>query len=312
MSFIFPFSIFSHFRIFAIFAIFGADAAIDGSRGASGAFSLLGEIEEIGMIGEKEGRKKERKIERSRRGYTTRETQQSEMFQWMFGKRLTPQEQLRKNQRQLERSQRELEREKTKLQQQEKKLIADIKKSAKQGQTKTMNIQARDLIRTRKQVDKFDKMKMQLQAISLRLQTIRSSNEMTNSMVNATRILNGLNNGPLNLSQLSKISNDFQKSMDMVDQKQEMVDDVMDDLMDDEIDEEDEEEINEVVGQVLDEIGIDLNGKLGDLSVNKNAPNALSATAETDGPARTAVAIGGGGGEEDELQARLNSLKKGT
>jgi charged multivesicular body protein 2A len=232
------------------------------------------------------------------------------MFQWMFGKRLTPQEQLRKNQRQLERTQRELEREKAKLQQQEKKLITDIKKSAKDGQTKTMNIQARDLIRTRKQMNKFDKMKMQIQAISLRLQTIRSSNEMTNSMSNATRILNGLNAGHLNLSQLSKISNDFQRSMDMMDQKQEMVDDVMDDLMEDEIDEEDEEEIDQVVNQVLDEIGIVLNDKLGDLNVTADGGHNISETT----PVRAAVAMGAGGvigdNEEDELQARLNSLKK--
>lgn len=203
-----------------------------------------------------------------------------------------------------------------KLQQQEKKLISEIKKSAKQGQTKTMNIQARDLIRTRKQITKFEKMKMQIQAISLRLQTIRSSNEMTGSMANATRILNGLNAGQLNLSQLSKISNDFQRSMDMMDQKQEMVDDVMDDMMDDEIDEEDEEEIDQVVSQVLDEIGVGLNDKLGDLSVSRNTPGAVAAEAA---PARAAVALGadgsagaGAGAEEDELQARLNSLKKGT
>lgn len=231
----------------------------------------------------------------------------------MFGKRMTPQEQLRKHQRQLERNARELDREKAKLQQQEKKLIADIKKSAKEGQTKTANIQARDLIRTRKQAAKFDKMKTQIQAISLRLQTIRSSNEMTNSMANATRVLNGLNAGHLNLQQLTKISSDFQRSMDMMDQKQEMVDDVMDDMMEDEIDEEDEEEIDQVVSQVLDEIGINLNDKFSTLP----AKGELEARGR-EPPVRQAVAMGadgvGSGGpghtDEDDLQARLNSLKK--
>ncbi|GMM45509.1 ESCRT-III subunit protein [Pichia kluyveri] len=233
------------------------------------------------------------------------------MFQWMFGKRLTPQEQLRKNQRQLERTQRELDREKGKLQQQEKKIISDIKKSAKEGQTKTMNIQARDLIRTRKQVEKFDKMKMQMQAISLRLQTIRSSNEMTNSMANATRILSGLNSGNLNIQQLNKISHEFQKNMDMMDQKQEMMDDIMDDMMDEEIDEDDEEEIDQVVSQVLDEIGIGLNDKLGGLKVSSGINNDNNAIQEN-AYQRTAIATASGGGasDEDDLQARLNSLKK--
>ena len=265
-------------------------------------------------IGKERGQRREWSKKATRREQEERKGAAT-MFQWMFGKRLTPQEQLRKNQRQLERTQRELDRERVKLQQQEKKLVAEIKKSAKQGQTKTMNIQARDLIRTRKQITKFEKMKMQMQAISLRLQTIRSSNEMTNSMASATRILSGLNAGQLNLSQLSKISNDFQRSMDMMDQKQEMVDDVMDDLMDDEIDDEDEEEIDQVVGQVLDELGVGLNDKLGDLSVSKTSPGAVAA-AEAHAPARAAVALGDAGsagvGDEDELQARLNSLKKGT
>lgn len=235
------------------------------------------------------------------------------MFEWMFGKRMTPQEQLRKHQRQLERNGRELDREKAKLQQQEKRLIADIKKSAKDGQTKAANVQARDLIRTRKQAAKFDKMKTQIQAISLRLQTIRSSNEMTNSMANATRVLNGLNAGHLNLQQLTKISNDFQRSMDMMDQKQEMVDDVMDDMMEDEIDEEDEEEIDMVVSQVLDEIGVNLNDKLTSLPATGGMDVGVS-----EPPARQAVAMGAGGAagagagpsDEDNLQARLNSLKK--
>lgn len=233
------------------------------------------------------------------------------MFEWMFGKRMTPQEQLRKHQRQLERNGRELDREKGKLQQQEKKLIADIKKSAKEGQTKTANIQARDLIRTRKQAAKFEKMKTQIQAISLRLQTIRSSNEMTNSMANATRVLNGLNAGHLNIQQLTKISHDFQRNMDMMDQKQEMVDDVMDDMMEDEIDDEDEEEIDLVVSQVLDEIGVNLNDKLSSLP----ATGAFD-VGVNEQPVRQAVAMGAAGGgsgpatDEDDLQARLNSLKK--
>ncbi|EPS42403.1 hypothetical protein H072_3542 [Dactylellina haptotyla CBS 200.50] len=72
------------------------------------------------------------------------------IVEWAFGKRLTPAERLRKNQRALEKAQRELDRERTKLEQQEKKLIADIKKSAKNNQMGAAKIQAKDLVRTRK------------------------------------------------------------------------------------------------------------------------------------------------------------------
>jgi charged multivesicular body protein 2A len=80
---------------------------------------------------------------------------------------MTPAERLRKHQRALEKTQRELDRE---LENQEKKLVADIKKSAKNGQMGPLRIQAKDLVRTRRYIQKFYQMRTQLQAISLRIQ----------------------------------------------------------------------------------------------------------------------------------------------
>lgn len=58
-------------------------------------------------------------------------------MEWLFGKRLTPEEMLRKNQRALNKAMRDLDREKMKMEQQEKKIIIDIKKMAKEGQMVT-------------------------------------------------------------------------------------------------------------------------------------------------------------------------------
>lgn len=55
-------------------------------------------------------------------------------MEWLFGKRLTPEEMLRRNQRSLNKAIRELDREKQKMEQQEKKIIMDIKKMAKDNQ----------------------------------------------------------------------------------------------------------------------------------------------------------------------------------
>lgn len=55
-------------------------------------------------------------------------------MEWLFGKRLTPEEMLRKNQRALNKAMRDLDREKQRMEQQEKKIINDIKKLAKEGQ----------------------------------------------------------------------------------------------------------------------------------------------------------------------------------
>lgn len=55
-------------------------------------------------------------------------------MEWLFGKRVTPEEMLRKNQRALNKAMRDLDRERMRMEQQEKKIIADIKKMAKDGQ----------------------------------------------------------------------------------------------------------------------------------------------------------------------------------
>lgn len=229
----------------------------------------------------------------------------SQLFEWAFGKKLTPQERLRKNQRALEKTQRELTRETTKLQQQEKKLIGDIKKSAKLGQISSAKVQAKDLIRTKGYITKFNSMKAQLQAISLRIQSVRSNQQMATSMRDATRLLSGMNRS-MNLPQLSRIAQEFQKENDMMDQKQEFMDDAIDDAVafdEDEMGEE--EQVDEILGKVLDEIGVDLNTNM------KDTPTGLP-TQETE--ARTAQAVGatagGPGNDEDDLQARLDSLKK--
>lgn len=49
------------------------------------------------------------------------------VMEWLFGKRKTPQEMLKENQRALNKSMRELNRESNRMEMQEKKTIADIK-----------------------------------------------------------------------------------------------------------------------------------------------------------------------------------------
>jgi charged multivesicular body protein 2A len=59
---------------------------------------------------------------------------------FLFGKKQTPEEMLRQNQRALNKAMRDLDRERAHLEQQEKKVIADIRKMAKMGQMVTDKI----------------------------------------------------------------------------------------------------------------------------------------------------------------------------
>jgi charged multivesicular body protein 2A len=77
---------------------------------------------------------------------------------------------LRENQRMIKKAIRELEKEIRTLESNEKKLIADIKKSAKGNQMGAMKVMAKDLVRTRKYIEKFIEMKTHLNAVALKMQ----------------------------------------------------------------------------------------------------------------------------------------------
>lgn len=77
---------------------------------------------------------------------------------------------------------RELDRERTSLERQEKKLVVDIKKMAKSGQMEAVKIMAKDLVRTRNFVKKFILMRANIQAIALKVQTLKSQAAMANAM----------------------------------------------------------------------------------------------------------------------------------
>lgn len=102
-------------------------------------------------------------------------------------------------------------------------------------------------------IQKFYQMRTQLQAVSLRIQTVRSNEQMMQSMKGATSLLGSMNRS-MNLPALQRIAMEFEKENDIMDQRQEMMDDAIDDVTG----LEDEEEGEEVVREVLDEIGIDL------------------------------------------------------
>lgn len=74
----------------------------------------------------------------------------NQILEWAFGKRMTPAERLRKNQRMLDKAIRELDQMRVKLEKQEKTLQTQIKQSAQKGQMGAAKIQAKDLVRTRR------------------------------------------------------------------------------------------------------------------------------------------------------------------
>ncbi|WVN87248.1 uncharacterized protein L203_102425 [Cryptococcus depauperatus CBS 7841] len=242
----------------------------------------------------------------------------------LFGRSMTPAERLRQHQRSLQKAQRELDREKGKLEAQEKKTMADIKRNAKAGNMNACKILAKDLVRTRRYVQKFTQMRVQLQAVSLRMQTLRSNEQMATAMKGATRAMGQMNRS-LNLPQIQKIMNDFERESSTMDMKEEMMSDAVDDAMEDEDEGEGEEvESDKILKEIMDEIGMNMNESL------VSAPTSNPLAAEPLQASRVAVAEGlpsmsiggppnsGTGGnagesmssEEADLQRRLDALRR--
>ena len=111
----------------------------------------------------------------------------------LFGSSKTPAEKMKGYQRSIKKSIREMDRERTGLERQEKKLMADIKKEAKAGRNDSAKIMAKDLVRTRGYIKKMHKMKSHMEAISLRLTTMQSSQQMAHSMKGVTKIMGTMN-----------------------------------------------------------------------------------------------------------------------
>ena len=107
---------------------------------------------------------------------------------------------------------RDLDRERTKLEQQEKKVITDIKKMAKQGEMAAVKVMAKDLVRTRNYVKKFIMMKANIQAVSLKVTTLKSQGAMANAMKGVTKAMGAMNK-QMNMPEMQKIMMEFEKQV---------------------------------------------------------------------------------------------------
>merc|ERR1719499_2837030 len=130
---------------------------------------------------------------------------------------------------------------------------------AKQGQMDAVKIMAKDLVRTRRYVKKFMLMRANIQAVSLKIQTLKSQSAMAQAMKGVTKAMGNMNK-QMKMPEIQKIMMEFEKQSEIMDMKGEMMEDAIDDVMGDE---EDEEESDAIVNQVLDELGLQLNDKIG-------------------------------------------------
>ncbi|KAK7108803.1 charged multivesicular body protein 2a-like [Littorina saxatilis] len=221
-------------------------------------------------------------------------------LEWLFGRKKTPEEMLRQNQRALNKAMRDLDRERQKMEQQEKKVIADIKMMAKKGQMDAVKVMAKDLVRTRRYVKKFISLRANIQAVSLKIQTLKANNTMANAMKGVTKAMAAMNK-QLKLPQIQKIMMEFEKQSEVMDMKEEMMSDAIDDALGDE---DDEDESDAIVSKVLDELGLQM---ADDLAGLPGTGQSLSTAASGSKQPVAAAAVGDA---DADLEARLDNLRR--
>jgi charged multivesicular body protein 2A len=181
---------------------------------------------------------------------------------------------IRQNQRALRKTLRELDKERGNLERQEKKIIADIKKMAKTGQMSAVKIMAKDLVRTRNHIKKFYTMRANVQAISLRIQTMKSQMSMAQAMKGVSKAMSRMN-AQIKLPELQRIMMDFERESEIMDMKEELMSDTIGDAIGDE---DEDEESEAVMQQVFDELGLQWDAELSKAVPSDKTPGLRSQT----------------------------------
>lgn len=225
-----------------------------------------------------------------------------------MGNRMSLQEQMRQNKRVINKAIREIDRERVALEREQQRLERDIKKLAKQNEMAALRVLAKDLVRTKQYISKFHVMKSNLQSLSLKMQTMKTTHEMGLAMGKMTKAMKRMNK-KMNVQTINKLVMEFEREG----QKQEMNAEMMEDAIDMAFEgDQTEEEEDAIVNQVLEEIGVNTMNEF------QAAPTNSIKQADANPVAAEPVAAdgGGGGGESDaavsDLEARLNNLRRGN
>ncbi|CDW81444.1 snf7 family protein [Stylonychia lemnae] len=211
---------------------------------------------------------------------------------------------MKQNKRLIERAARKIDRERVKMEGQEKKHKQEITKLAKQGQHAAAKILSKDIVRIRSQVNQYYMMNSQLKAMSMKMSTMSSYQEIVKSLAGSSHVLAQMNE-QMDIQNIQQVLKTFQKESMKSELQQEavsilqcdeifmfiQVNDAMEMGMGDV-----DEQADDVYNNILDEIGLEYSE-----SDPQRAKGAI--------PKKRAVEEEKKQDEADDLEARLAALK---
>ncbi|XP_014675366.1 PREDICTED: charged multivesicular body protein 2b-like [Priapulus caudatus] len=176
----------------------------------------------------------------------------------LFGKSPTPKEQMRKQDRALRSTNRDIDKDRRELERREKQLESEIKKAAQAGNKQACTVLAKQLVQLRKQKTRTYTMQSRVSAVGAQGKAMSSNMAMANAMSTTTKTMQGMNK-TMDPMKVAKTMKEFEMANTKMEMSEEMINDTLDDILTESGDEEEEDAI---VTQVLDEIGIEMTGKV--------------------------------------------------
>lgn len=210
---------------------------------------------------------------------------------WIFGKKPTLKEQQRENDRALRKAGRDIERDRREMEREEKKLEMEIKKAAKENNLAACKLLAKQLVQVRAQKNRALSFNSKVQGVSTQNRMIGANAKLAGAVSSTAQTMKNIND-ILKPEQIAGDMRTFQQASMKMDMTEELINETLDDIMNES---GDEEESDAIVNKVLDEIGIEISGKLA------KTPTAVSGSIRESSKSNLPT--------EEELEQQLARLK---
>ncbi|KAI8853380.1 Snf7-domain-containing protein [Chytridium lagenaria] len=169
----------------------------------------------------------------------------SGLMNMLIGKKLSPEEQVKKWRQSIRTQERELDKQLRGIESEEIKVKRNIKQAAKRNDVASCKLLAREVVRSRKAKDRLHTSKAQLNSLVMQLQNQLAAAKVTGTLKKSTEVMK-LVNGLVKLPEINMI---MPGNAGII---SEMMDDAIDTMDDEGIEEEADAEVDKVLGELTD------------------------------------------------------------
>ncbi|KAI8592809.1 Charged multivesicular body protein 3 [Geranomyces variabilis] len=213
------------------------------------------------------------------------------VMQMLIGKKLTPEEQVKKWRQSVRAQERELDKSMRGIDAEEMKVKRHLKAAAKRNDATSCRILAKEIVTSRKARDRLATSKAQLNSLTMNMQQQLATMKIAGTVQKSTQIMKLVNN-LVKLPEISATMQEMGQEMMKAGIIEEMMEDTLEMGDEDEIEAEADEEVNKVLFELTD-------GMLGEAPAGVGA--AFEQEKEKEKESKAA---------EDDFAARLSALRE--